>query len=92
LPESSSPDSPVLTLHVKPAERGSGVIVRLFNASNQSQSAEIGSGLLRIINAQLCDLLETPQEPKMVQDGTVTLYLPPRRVTTVLLNVEAAES
>jgi alpha-mannosidase len=90
LPESFSPDSPILTLHVKAAERQPGVILRLFNASDQDQSAEIGPGFLRIISAQLCDLLERTQGSIEVQNGTVTLNVPARRVTAVLLNVEAS--
>ena len=90
LPQNFSPESPVLTLHVKAAERGPGVILRLFNASDQAQTAEIGSGFLHILSAQLCDLLETPEESIEVQNGTVTLNVPARRITTVLLNVEAA--
>ena len=90
LPESFSTESPILTLHVKPAERHPGVIVRLFNASDQEQPAQIGSGVLRILSAQLCDLLEKTQGAIEVQNGTVNLNLPPRRVTTVLLNVETA--
>jgi alpha-mannosidase len=90
LPEGSSPDSPILTMHIKPAERRPGVILRLFNASDQAQSAEIGSGLLRILSAQLCDLLETPQESIEVRNGTLTLNVPARRVTAVLLAVEAS--
>jgi len=66
------------------------VIVRLFNASDQAQSAEIGSGLLRILSAQSSDLLEKPQGSIEVQDGTVRLNVPARRVTTLLLNVEAS--
>ncbi|HJR80562.1 MAG TPA: glycosyl hydrolase-related protein, partial [Anaerolineales bacterium] len=90
LPQNISPESPVQTLHVKTAERQRGVIVRLFNASDQDQPAQIGSGFLRILNAQPCDLLERPQGSIEVQNGTVTLNVPPRRVTTVLLNVEAS--
>jgi alpha-mannosidase len=90
LPENLSPRSPVLTLHVKPAERRTGVIVRLFNASDQVQPAEIGSGILRILGAQTCDLLETPRGLIEVQNGTVRLNLPARRMTTVLLNVESS--
>lgn len=88
LPESLSPDSPILTLHLKAAERKPGVILRLFNASDQDQPAEIGSGVLRILSARRCDLLENPQESIEVQKGTVTLNVPARRVTTVLLHVE----
>ena len=90
LPQDISPESPVLTLHVKAAERRPGVIVRLFNASDQAQPAEIGPGLLRILSAQWCDLLEKPQGSIEVQNGTVTLDVPARRVTTLLLNVEAS--
>jgi len=90
LPQNVSPESPVLTLHIKAAERQPGLIVRLFNASDQDQPAEIGSGLLRILSAQWCDLLEKTQGSIEVQNGTVTLNVPARRVTTVLLNVEAS--
>ena len=90
MPESFSPDSPILTLHIKPAEHQPGVILRLFNASDQDQLAEIGSGVLRILSAQWCDLLEKPQGSIEVQNGNLTLKLPARRVMTVLLNVEAS--
>lgn len=90
LPQNVSPESPILTLHVKPAERRPGVIVRLFNTSDQAQTAEIGSGFLRILSAQWCDLLEKPQGSIEVQNGTVSLNLPARRVTAVLLHVEAS--
>ena len=85
-----SPESPVLTLHVKAAERQPGVIVRLFNASDQDQPAEIGSGFLRILSAQSCDLLERTQGSIEVQNGTVALNVPARRVMAVLLHVEAS--
>ena len=87
LPQTVSPESPVLALHIKAAERRPGVIIRLFNASDQDQPAEIGSAVLRILNAQKCDLLEKPQESIEVQNGTVTLNVPARRVTVVLLDV-----
>src|SRR6185503_9839930 len=90
VPQDIWPESPVFTLHVKAAERQPGVILRLFNASDQAQPAEIGSGFLRILSAQWCDLLETPQGSIEVQNGTVTLNVPARRVTAVLLNVEAS--
>ena len=90
LPESVSPESPVLTLHIKVAEHRPGMILRLFNAGDQDQPAEISSGLLRILSAQWCDLLEKPQRSIEVQNGTVTLNVPARRVTAVFLNVEAS--
>ncbi|HZM22830.1 MAG TPA: glycosyl hydrolase-related protein, partial [Anaerolineales bacterium] len=90
LPQNVSPESPVLTLHIKAAESRPGVILRLFNASDQAQQAEIGSGFLRILSAQWCDLLEKPQGSIEVQSGTVRLNVPARRVTAVLLDVEAS--
>ena len=90
LPENASPESPVLTFHIKPAERQPGVILRLFNASDEVQPAEIGSGFLHILSAQWCDLLEKPQGSMEVQNGAVTLNVPARRMTVVLLNVEAS--
>jgi len=90
LPENISPGSPVLTLRIRAAERAPGVVVRLFNASDRAQLAEIGSGLLRILSAHWCDLLEKPQGLIEVQNGTLTLNIPARRVMTVLLNLETS--
>jgi alpha-mannosidase len=89
LPQNFSPESPVLSMRIKAAERQPGVIVRLFNASDQTQPAEIGSGFLRILSALECDLLEKPQRSIEVQNGSLTLNLPARRITSVLLNVES---
>ena len=80
-------DSTILTLHVKPADEQPGLIVRLLNASEVEQPAKIGSGLLRIVAAQRCDLLEKPLETLEVQDNIISLILPPRRVTVIDLNV-----
>jgi alpha-mannosidase len=91
LPETLAPQTPVLTVHVKPAERGTGLIVRLLNASDQTQPAEIGSGQLRIVSAQACDLLERPVEALQVEHGTVRVVLAPRRTATVLLQTELSE-
>jgi alpha-mannosidase len=90
LPGHDAPDSPILTLHVKPAQDRSGVIVRLLNAGDVEQQAELGSALLRIVKAQLCNLLEKPLQAVEVQAGRVNLNLLPRRVTTVHLDVEGA--
>jgi alpha-mannosidase len=90
LPENASSESSILTMHIKAAEHGPGVVLRLFNASDHAQPAEIGSGILRVLSAQTCDLLETPRGSIEVQNGTVRLNLPARRVTTLLLNVESS--
>jgi hypothetical protein len=85
LPETAAPDSPILTLHVKPAEHPPGVIVRLLNASDTEQQARLGSGLVRILTAEVCDLVEQPLHEIEVRDGVVSLNIPPRRVVTVHL-------
>jgi alpha-mannosidase len=87
LPETGNPAGDVLTLHVKPADRGAGVVLRLYNASDAAQPAQIGSGLLRITAAQLCDLAESPLQPLPVKEDAVIVDLPTRRVTTILLSV-----
>ncbi|MFN8494772.1 MAG: hypothetical protein U0350_44630 [Caldilineaceae bacterium] len=81
------PQAPVLTLHVKPADNGDGVIVRLLNASEQPQAATISSGIGRIMSAQQCDLFETVQADLAVVDGGITLTVEPRRVAVVKLEV-----
>jgi hypothetical protein len=87
LPGVDSPNSPILTLHLKPAGQSPGIIVRLLNASDQDQPVEIGSGLLRLTAARRCDLLETPLEALDVQNGVVKLRAPARRVITIHLTV-----
>ncbi len=85
------PGGPVVALHVKPAARGSGLALRLLNASDSSQDATVGSGLLSIVAAQRCDLLEKPLETLAVSEGAVTLRLPPRRIVSLYLEVVPAE-
>lgn len=82
------PAGPVLTLHVKPAAHGDGIIVRLLNASDVEQPAEVRSGLLRVVAAQRCDLLEAPVEAVAVHNGAVALTLPPRRIVVLRLGIQ----
>jgi alpha-mannosidase len=88
LPGSGNEPSPVLTLHVKPSADQGEVVVRLLNTSDKEQSVEIGSGLLRIIRAQVCDIVETPLSAVDVSEGIVRLHMPARRVATIQLGVE----
>ncbi len=88
LPGSGNEPSPVLTLHVKPSADQGEVVVRLLNTSDEEQLVEVGSGLLRIIRAQVCDIVETPLSAVDVSEGIVRLYMPARRVATIQLGVE----
>ena len=72
------PEEPVLTLHVKPVE--DGVIIRLLNASDSVQEAIVGSGLLTIRQAVLCDALENPLEDIRVEQHKLRLSLESRRL------------
>jgi alpha-mannosidase len=92
LPEARALGTPVLTLHVKPAERAPGLIVRLLNASDQPQPAEVASGALQIVSAQVCDLLEQPLQALRVEQGAVQVELAPRRTVTLLLQTELKEA
>ena len=79
------PQPPVIVLHVKPAADGAGVIVRLLNASDTEQTARLGSGLVRIVGAEACDLLEQPTGVLAVSDGSVTVSVPARRIVVMKL-------
>ncbi|HVU14195.1 MAG TPA: glycosyl hydrolase-related protein, partial [Phototrophicaceae bacterium] len=83
------PALPVITTHVKEAADGDGLIVRLLNASDQAQTAQIGSALLTITGAQQCDLLENEQSVLVVNEGAVSVEVPPRRVVVVALQTKA---
>ncbi|MCL5274599.1 MAG: hypothetical protein M1434_07625 [Chloroflexi bacterium] len=88
LPEAHDPHTSICTLHVKPARHPQGIIVRLYNAGTDQQTASIGSGSLRIVSAQWCDMMENPQHALDVTDGSVSVPLQPGRVSTICLSVE----
>ena len=88
LPESLDPDRPVFTLHVKPARKDGGLVVRLYNTSDTAQTARIGSGLQHIAAAQRCDLSENPQEALTVTNGEVSVQIPAHQVATLHLEIE----
>lgn len=87
LPESGSllqlPDDSVLPVHIKTAADQSGIIIRLLNASDQARTATIQSGLLKITEAQRCDLLEHPETELAVTDGAVSVDLSARQMAVV---------
>ena len=81
-------DNPsILTLHVKPARDGDGMIVRLLNAGDGVETAVIRSSLLQIHTAHRCNLLEELQRDLTVQDGAISLKLSPRELTVIHLGV-----
>lgn len=86
LPGWDGEPSPVLTLHVQPGPEGA-LLIRLLNASDAEQTAQIASGALRIRSARRADLFGQPGEALDVCDETVALMIPPRRLAHVLLSV-----
>ena len=91
LPGNGQDASPVLTLHVKPAQDGSGLIVRLLNASDAEQTAVIGSAQLQITAAQRCNLLEQPLHRLSIQEEQVEFALSPRELVVVHLMIANSE-
>lgn len=82
------PQPPVQVLAVKPSQGAPGVVVRLINASDAPQTAHLGSGLLRILAARTCDLLDQPTDQMLaVHGGAVELEIAPRRVAVLHLTV-----
>jgi alpha-mannosidase len=88
LPESLDPARPVFTLHVKPARKGEGLVVRLYNAGDTAQMARIGSGLQQISAAQFCNLSENPQQPLAVIHGEVSAQIPAHQIVVLRLEIK----
>jgi alpha-mannosidase len=79
------PHPPILTPQIKPNSTGNGVLVRLHNASSDERTAQIGSGLLKITGAQMCDLFGEATGELTVNGGSISIVVPARRVVTVCL-------
>jgi alpha-mannosidase len=79
------PHPPILTLQIRPNRAGSGVLVRLHNASSDERTAQIGSGLLKIASAQMCGLFGQATGELTVNGGSVSVVVPARRVVTICL-------
>ncbi|WP_420640749.1 glycosyl hydrolase-related protein [Candidatus Leptofilum sp.] len=82
------PDNPsILTLHVKRAHDGAGVVVRLVNVGDEVETAVLRSAQLQIQTAYRCTLLEEPIRELPVHEGAVELTLAPREMTAVHLTI-----
>ena len=88
LPEQNDPGSQVFTLHIQPAQKTAGISLRLYNSSDTDQTAQVCSGLLRIVSAKTSDLFENAREELTVRDGAISVQIPPHRVYYALLTVE----
>jgi len=77
------PDDPIQVMHIKQADDNNGLIMRLINTSDEEQMATIGSNLLTITSATLCDLLEVNGDDLTVTDGTIEVTLPKRGMVAI---------
>ena len=75
----------ILTLHVKPAHDGEGVVVRLLNVGDGVETAVIRSSLLQIQAAYRCTLLEERLHEIPVENGAIDLTMGAREITAVYL-------
>jgi alpha-mannosidase len=82
------PQAPIAVLHIKSAQDNNGLIVRLLNASDTTQAATLQSGLLQIISASQCDLLEKPLDIIAVSDGRISVNIEARRIAVLHLQIE----
>ena len=83
------PESPVLTLRVLP-DGQDGVLIRLLNASDSPQLAVIGSQLLKIAAANICDVFGQATGELSVTNGSVSVEIEARRVCVVRLGVQTS--
>lgn len=86
------PQPPVLVLDIVPGwaqqdDEPGAIYVRLLNASDETQTAMLGSGLLTITAAQHCDLLGNRGESVEVRQGACELTLSRRQLLVVRLVV-----
>lgn len=94
LPRSGSllalPALPVMVQHVLPAAwsgagTGRGLLLRLINASDLTQTATVGSGVLKVMTAARCDLFGNDMARVPVKRGAVSVELAPREQLTLRL-------
>ena len=70
-------------LHVKPAEDGDGIVVRLLNLGLTPFEAELTCPGRQVASAWLTGAVEQNRERLTVQNSTVRCPLPSRRPTTI---------
>jgi alpha-mannosidase len=88
LPESGTllhlPQHPILTLNLRAHDNGA--LLTLFNASDETQTACISSGLIHIESAHRCDMFGNQLETLTVNNGAVEVIIAPRQTTALFLN------
>ena len=81
------PQGDMLTLHIKHADQENEMILRLYNPTGHEQEAVVGSGLLQIRGAEVCDLFENAMQKVEVEEGTVRVKIQARELVVLRLAV-----
>lgn len=83
------PEPPILTQHILPAAwsgaEEEGIILRLINASDTNRTVTVGSGIIQITAAALCNGTGTTGYELPVKNGRVQLAMDPRDQVTIRL-------
>jgi hypothetical protein len=81
------PDGPVVATHIKPAEDGRGLIVRLLDprTGDRPQVVPVAGSGGPLRGAWRCDTLEDNQARLERDQDTALCPLPPRQITTLRL-------
>ena len=79
------PKQPVLTLNLRATSEACALLT-LFNASDQTQTATVSSGLIHIRSADRCDLFGNRLEMLAVDNGAVEVTLTPRQTFTLTIS------
>ncbi|MBI5353945.1 MAG: hypothetical protein HZB50_14985 [Chloroflexi bacterium] len=75
------PQPPIMVLNLR--NEVDSTLITLFNASDESHTAMIQSGILPIVRTARCGLSGEAQESLPVKDGSIQVELTPRRVCTL---------
>jgi hypothetical protein len=75
----------VIVTHIKPAEDGQGMIVRLVNLGEQPASVRLALPGSALASAWRCGILEDKESKLEISDGAVAGQLQPRQLTTLRL-------
>jgi len=73
----------VLLIAAKQAEARDALVLRLWELTGKPTTAHVRLPLIRATKATLCNLVEVPQKPLAIHDGTLTVPINARGLATV---------
>lgn len=71
---------------LKPAEDGSGTVIRLFNPGDRDETAELTLAE-PVMSAHLCDLAERKISLLCKNTGKLEIKVPPQKAVTVKMHI-----